>query len=52
MITPIESYAITFIPLLIGATGWLSMRRKSRWAVPFALLLILVGHLSLKTILT
>ena len=45
MITPVESYLMTFVPLLIAILVWFRMRTTGgRLAVPAALGTMLISH--------
>ena len=45
MITPVESYIMTFVPLLAALLVWFRTRTTGgRLAVPAALATVLLGH--------
>ena len=49
MITPVESYLMTFAPLLIAILVWFRMRTVGgRLAVPAALGTVLLSHIILR----
>lgn len=46
MITPVESYIMTFVPLLAAILVWFRLRTTGgRLAVPAALATVLLGHM-------
>lgn len=49
MITPVESYLMTFVPLLLAILVWFRMRTTGgRLAVPAALGTMLISHVILR----
>jgi hypothetical protein len=49
MITPVESYLMTFVPLLLAILVWFRMRATGgRLAVPAALGTMLISHVILR----
>ena len=51
MITPVESYLMTFAPLLIAILVWFRMRSTGgRLAIPAALGTVLLGHIILRSL--